>query len=75
MIAASDLRSALSHFTGTAQYIHDPFTTLIHTDGIEHLAERAEAHWLVSDIGAVFRYHPKVQEIPFSVMDAYRRRR
>ena len=49
MIAASDLRSSLSHFTGTSRYIRDPNTTLIHTDGIEHLAERAEANWLVSD--------------------------
>lgn len=67
MIAASDLKSSLSHFTGTSRYIRDPFTGMMHTDGIEHLAERAEAHWLVSDIGAVFRYHPKVKEIPFQL--------
>jgi len=67
MIAASDLKSSISHFTGTAPYIWNPFTGLIHTDGIEHLAQRAEAHWLVSDIGAVFRYHPKVKGIPFQL--------
>jgi len=67
MIASSDLKSSLSHFTGTAQYIRDPFTGLLHTDGIEHLAQRAEAHWLVSDIGAVFRLHPKVRGIPFQL--------
>jgi hypothetical protein len=67
MIASSDLKSSLSHFTGTTRYIRDPFTSLIHTDGIEHLAERTEAHWLVSDIGAVFRYHPKVKDIPFQL--------
>ena len=67
MIAASDLKSSLSHFSGTSRYIRDPFTGLMHTDGIEHLAERAEAHWLVSDIGAVFRHHPKVKEIPFQL--------
>jgi hypothetical protein len=67
MIATSDLKSSLSHFTGTARYIRDPFTGLLHTDGIEHLAQRAEAHWLVSDIGAVFRYHPKVKGIPFQL--------
>jgi hypothetical protein len=67
MIGASDLKSALSHFTGTSRCIRDPFTTLIHTDGIEHLAERAEAHWLVSDIGAVFKHHPKVKELPFQL--------
>ena len=65
MIAAEDLKSSLSHFTGTTRYIRDPFTGLIHTDGIEHLAERAEAQWLISDIGAVFHIHPNVKEIPF----------
>ena len=67
MIGASDLRSSLSHFTGTSRYIHDPFTTLIHTDGIEHLAERAEAHWLLTDIGAVFRFHPAVKGVRFQL--------
>jgi hypothetical protein len=67
MIAASDLRSSLSHFTGTSRYIRDPFTGLMHTDGIEHLAERAEAYWLLSDISAVFQHHPKVKEIPFQL--------
>jgi hypothetical protein len=67
MIAAEDLKSTLSHFTGTTRYIRDPFTGLIHTDGIEHLAERAGAQWLISDIGAVFRLHPNVKGIPFQL--------
>ena len=67
MIAAADLRSALVHFTGTSRYIRDPFTGLMHTDWIEHMAERAEAHWLVSDIGAVFRHDPKVKEMRFQL--------
>ena len=67
MIAALDLKSSLSHFTGTSRYIRDPFTGLMHTDGIGHLADRAEAHWLLSDIGAVFRHHPKVKEMPFQL--------
>ena len=67
MIAALDLKSSLSHFTGTSRYIRDPFTGLMHTDGIGHLADRAEAHWLLSDIGAVFGHHPKVKEMPFQL--------
>ena len=39
----------------------------MHTDGIEHLAERAGAHWLVSDIGAVFRHHPTIKGMPFQL--------
>ncbi len=67
MIAAADLRSTLSHFTGTSRYIRDPFTGLLYTDGVVHMAERAEAHWLLSDIGAVFRLHPKVRGIGFQL--------
>jgi len=67
MISAIDLKSLLTHFTGTTRYIRDPFTGLIHTDGIEYLAERAEAQWLISDIGAVFHSHPNVREIAFQL--------
>ena len=67
MIAAGDLKSSLSHFTGTTRYIRDPFTGLIHTDGIEHLAERAEAQWLISDIGAVFHIHQNIRGMPFQL--------
>jgi hypothetical protein len=67
MIAASDLKSSLSHFTGTARYIRDPFTGLLHTDEIEHPAQRAEDHRLVSDLGAVYRNHPKVKGISFQL--------
>jgi hypothetical protein len=67
MIAAEDLRSSLSHFTGSTRFIRDPFTGLVHTEGIEHMAERAGAQWLISDIGAVFRIHPNVRGIPFQL--------
>ena len=67
MISALDLKSSLSHFTGTSRYIRDPFTGLMHTDGIEHLAECAGANWLISDIAAIFRLHPNVKGIPFQL--------
>ncbi len=67
MIAASDLKTSLSYFTGTSRYIRDPFTGLVHTDGIEFMAERAGAQWLVSDIGAVFRHHPTIKGTPFQL--------
>jgi len=67
MIPALELKSSLSHFTGTTRYIRDPFTGLMHTDGIEHLAERAGAQWLISDIGAVFRHHPGIKGIAFQL--------
>jgi len=67
MIAAWELRSTLSNFTGTACHICDPLTGLLFSDGIEHLADRAEANWLLSDIGAVFRHHPKVKGVRFQL--------
>jgi hypothetical protein len=68
MIAADELKTSLSHFTGTTRYIRDPFTGLMHTDGIAHLAECAGAEWLISDIGAVFRHHPQIRKgIPFQL--------
>jgi len=67
MIAAEDLKLSLSHFTGTSRHIRDPFTGLMHTDGIEHMAERAGAHWLISDIAAVFRIHPAIKGVPFQL--------
>jgi len=67
MIAAWELRSTLSNFTGTDCHICDPLTGLLFSDGIEHLADRAEANWLLSDIGAVFRHHPKVKGVRFQL--------
>ena len=67
MISADDLKSSLSQFTGTTRYIRNPFTGLLYTDGIEHMAEYADAHWLVSDIGAAFRHNPDLKGIPFQL--------
>ena len=67
MIAAWELKSTLPHFTGTGCYIRDPLTGLLYTDGIEHLADRAKANWLISDIAAIWRHHPAVKEARFLV--------
>ncbi|MEN6611461.1 MAG: DUF6876 family protein [Methanoregulaceae archaeon] len=67
MISAEELESSLSHFTGTSQYFRDPLTKLIYTEGIRHLVEQAGANWLLTDIGAVFRYSPKVRDMGFQL--------
>jgi hypothetical protein len=67
MITACELRSTLSHFSGTSSYVRDPLTGLLYTEGIVHLADRAEAHWLITDIGAVFRFHPAVKGVRFQL--------
>ena len=67
MISPEDLKSSLAHFTGTSQFFRDPLTKLIYTEGIKHITECAEANWLLTDIGAVFRHNPKVRNLAFQL--------
>ncbi len=43
--------SDLSQFTGTETW-HRHFTGLLYTDGIQYLAEQAEAYWLIDAIAS-----------------------
>jgi hypothetical protein len=46
---AHELKSALNHFTGTQNY-HRVLPRLAITDGVEYLANTANAYWLVTAI-------------------------
>lgn len=48
---AAELNQHLSGFYGSEQYHRDVFCFI--TDGVKAMMEKAEAGWLVSDIGAV----------------------
>ena len=50
----------LSQFTGTETW-HRHFTGLLYTDGIQYLAEQAEAYWLIDAI-ASYQYQLKRDE-------------
>ncbi len=50
-LTPSQLQEELADFTGTGQYVRHWFhRSLLFTDGVLHLAERAGAHWLVDEI-------------------------
>ena len=55
------LDAELQSFTGTQNYYRN-FTGLLYTDGIQHLAERAGAYWLIDLVGS---YQPRLRDAPF----------
>jgi hypothetical protein len=63
MIAASTLETELAHFTGTESYTNLRYPWLrkrfLLTDGVQYLAEKAQAYWLMDAI-ASHQTNPKV---------------
>ncbi len=59
------LEAALQNFTGTQNYYRN-FTSLLYTDGIQHLAERAGAYWLIDLVGS---YQPRLRDAPFQLWE------
>jgi hypothetical protein len=67
-MTAEALEQDLAHFTGTQTwYRHGMFRTVLHTDGVQFLAEQAGAHWLVDIIAIAQRHAPRVRAEPFQV--------
>ena len=58
-----DLETELAQFHGTTRYYRN-FTGLLYTDGVNHLAERAECYWLIDLVGS---YQPKLRNVPFQL--------
>jgi len=46
------LQSELAGFTGTEQWYRHWTGRLLYTDGVKHLADRAEAYWLIDAIAS-----------------------
>lgn len=47
------LKSDLRHFTGSEQFYHNPlFKGFVYTEGVQYLAEKASAYWLIDHIFA-----------------------
>jgi hypothetical protein len=55
--------SDLKAFTGTSRWYLHWSKLIVFTDGIEYLAEKAGAYWLV-DLIAAHQLHPAVKRIP-----------
>ncbi|MFB2891977.1 DUF6876 family protein [Aerosakkonemataceae cyanobacterium BLCC-F50] len=60
MLSAKQLKSQLSHFTGTDNY-YKHWLGFQYTDGIKFLADNAEAYWLLD---AIASYQPTLRQNP-----------
>ena len=50
-IEPNQLLTELANFTGTTQWYRNPlYPKFLYTDGVKHLAERAESFWLIDYI-------------------------
>lgn len=57
----------LRQFTGTEQYYrHSLARKILYTDGVQYLAEKAGAYWLVDKI-AIMQIDPKIRAEEFQV--------
>jgi hypothetical protein len=64
MIDPSDLRQ----FTGTGQWFrHSLNRKMLYTEGVQFLAEKAGAYWLVDEIAIAQAYEPRVKAEEFQV--------
>ena len=69
MIATAPLTEAdLRQFTGTEQWHRHPFVrTLLYTDGVQYVAEKGGAYWLIDDIAFAQRRHKRVAAEAFQL--------
>lgn len=64
-IEAHSLKQELAHFTGTEQWFrHAIVRRVLYTEGVQFLAERAGAYWLLDKI-ACLQLHPRLRRMAF----------
>ena len=67
-IQATQIEQGLAQFSGTTVYFEYPLNHhVVYTEGMQYLAEKANAYWLIDAIGSY--YHPGNQQM----LDAIRR--
>ncbi len=65
---ASQIHQRLTHFTGTTTYVRHWTGALLYTEGVQWLAEKAGAYWLIDAIASwqpECRKHPMLREMQF----------
>jgi hypothetical protein len=63
-LTAADLR----HFTGTEKWYRHPFVrTVLYTDGVQYVAEKGGAYWLIDDIAFAQRGNKRVAAEEFQL--------
>ncbi len=63
---AGEIIATLIQFTGTERYFRGPNRVLVYTEGVQYLAEAAQAYWLIDAI-ASWQVQPKVRAEPLQV--------
>jgi len=64
MITSKELERELAQCIGTEHYYKLRIPKITYTDGVKVFAEKAEAMWLVVDIG-LYLFKPKLNRDPF----------
>jgi len=64
---ALEIQEGLRHFTGSEQwYRHGLVRSVLYTEGVQFLAEKAEAYWLIDKIASL-QLEPTIRAEPFQV--------
>jgi hypothetical protein len=62
---ALEIRNSLAHFNGTEQWFrHSLMRNVLYTEGVQYLAEQAEAYWLIDKIASM-QLEPMIAAEPF----------
>lgn len=62
----STLQAQLAPFTGSEHYYRHPLFGMVHTDGVQHMADAAGAHWLI-DVIYSHQLAPTIRGMEFQV--------
>ena len=63
---AAELQSELRHFTGSENwYRYGLVKSIVYTDGVKHVADRAGAYWLIDQIALSQKFEKAVSAEPF----------
>jgi hypothetical protein len=72
--AAAELQAELAQFTGAQEWFRHPlFRGYLYTEGVQYLAEKAQAYWLI-DVVFSHQTTPRVRREPFQVWRLMRTR-
>tara|TARA_Y100000310_G_C20372974_1_gene664396 strand:+ start:343 stop:708 length:366 start_codon:yes stop_codon:yes gene_type:complete len=64
----NELKQELEQFTGSCEFLKDPFNKCVMTEGFQYFMDKAECHWLFSDYAIEIMMTPKLKEQDFFVL-------
>jgi len=63
------LKQELEQFTGSLNFIRDPFNKCVMTEGFQYLVDKAQCNWLFSDYAIEIMMTPKLKKQEFMVLE------